>query len=216
MIKNEIRKKLLQEKRKRENTLIETRLVESRLKMIVESKSKFQSMKPAQQKKVFIKVMQEVNTLQNQGLMVEGLGDIFGKLFGQGWSSIGQTIVEPIVKSILGWFGIKGYFANAIASLIASDPSRLSKLFGDCRETTKLIVEALTEAMVMSLQDVKGMDGMGWNILRNAIGGAIKDEPFIMDVTNKMADGVCEVMGKLTGNAENVLNKVQGSPAVAQ
>ena len=216
MIKNEIRKKLLQEKRKRENTLIETKLVESRLKMIVESKSKFQSMKPAQQKKVFIKVMQEVNTLQNQGLIVEGLGDIFGKLFGQGWSAIGQTIVEPMVKSVLGWFGIKGYFANAIASLIASDPSRLSKLFGDCRETTKLFAEAMTEAMVMSLQDVRGMDGLGWNILRNALNGAIKDEPFVNELSNKMADGVCKVIGKITGNAEEVLGKVQGNPAVAQ
>lgn len=216
MIKNEIRKKLLQEKKKRENTLIETKLIESRLRIIVESPSKFKSMRPAQQKKVFIKVMKEINTLENQGLINEQLKDILGKLFGQGWSSIGQTIVEPIVKSVLGWFGIKGYFANAISSLIASDPSRLSKLFGDCRETTKLFAEAMTEAMFMSLQDMKGMDGMGWNILRNALGGAIKDEPFVNNLTNKMADGVCEVIGKLTGNAENVLDKVQGSPAVAQ
>ena len=217
MVKNTVRKKLLEEKQKRQNRLIETRLVESRLKMIVESKSKFRSLTEGQKKKVFIQVIQEINTLEKQGLINEEFSfkDILGKLFGQGWSSIAQSIVEPMVKSVLGWFGIKGYFANFVASFIASDPSRLAKVFSDCRETTKLIVEALSEAMFMSLQDMKGMEGIGWNLVRNAVGGAIKDEAFVQNLTNSMSDGVCKVFGQFTDKAGDVLNKVKTEPAVA-
>jgi len=41
MVNKIVRKKLLEEKKKRDNRLVETTLVESRLKVIVESKSKF-------------------------------------------------------------------------------------------------------------------------------------------------------------------------------
>jgi len=217
MNKNIVRKKLLEEKEKRQNTLIETRLVESRLKIIVESKSKFKSLSESQQKKVFIQVLQEINTLDEQGLINEEFSfkDILGKLFGQGWSALGQSIVEPAIRSILGWFGIKGYFANFVATFIASDPRRLAKVFSDCRETTKLIAEALSDAMFKTLMDTKGMEGFGYDLLRNALGGVIKDEPFIEGITKSMADGVCKVMGQFSEKAGDVLTKVKGEPAVA-
>ena len=217
MVKNTVRKKLLEEKQKRQNRLIETRLVESRLKMIVESKSKFNLLNESQKKKVFIQVIKEINTLEKQGLINEEFSftDILGKLFGQGWSSIAQSIVEPMVKSVLGWFNIRGYFANFIASFIASDPRRIAKVFSDCRETTKLIVEAIAEAMVMTLQDMKELDGMGWNLIRNAVNGAIKEGQFVQDLTNSMADGVCKVFNQFSDKAEDVLDKVKPQAVVA-
>lgn len=217
MVKNTIRKKLIEEKQRRQNILIERKLVESRLKVIVESKQKFQSLNESQKKKVFMKVIKEINTLEKQGLINEqefSLKDMFGKLFGQGWSAIAQSIVEPAIVSIMGWFGIRGYFANFVASFIASDPRRIAKLFSDCREATQLIAEAIADASFKTIMDSRGMEGAGWNIIRNALGGVVKDEPFIKKITEKMADGVCTVMGKFTDKAGDVLQKVQ--PAVAQ
>ena len=46
MVKKTIRKKLIEEQQKRQNRLIENKLVESRLAIIVESSEKFQSLSP--------------------------------------------------------------------------------------------------------------------------------------------------------------------------
>jgi hypothetical protein len=185
------------------------------LVVIIESSEKFQSLSPKKQRKVFFEVMSEVNSLQKQGLINEGLTDILGALFGQGWSAIGQAFVEPMVESILGWFNIKGPFAKFISSAIASDPRRLAAALSDCRELTKILAESISEALVRTMAETKGMDGMGWGIIRNVLGGAIKDTAFIQSIENQMADGVCKLFGSFTDKAENVLNKVQGQPAVA-
>ncbi len=105
MVNKIVRKKLLEEKKKRDNRLVETTLVESRLKVIVESKSKFRSLSEEKQKKVFIQVLKEINVLESQGLINEEFKftDILDKLFGQGWSVLGQAIVEPMIDSIFAF-----------------------------------------------------------------------------------------------------------------
>lgn len=216
MIKKTIRKKLLEEKKLRENKLISEQLIKNRLSMIVESPSKFKSLKKEQQQKLFFKVMNEVHELEKNGIITEGLGDILSSLFGQGWSSIAQSFIEPMVESILGWFNIKGSPAKFISSFIASKPQRLSAALSDCRELTKLLVESFSEMLVRNMAETRGMDGVGWGIIRNALGGAIKDAKFMQTLESQMADGVCKLFGSFTNKAENVLNKVQSQPAVAQ
>lgn len=217
MDKKLLRKKLLEEKTIRENKVISEQIVKSRLSILVESPKKFKSLKKEQQQKVFIQVMNEINQLDKQGLLSEGLGlgDMLEKLFGQGWSALGQAFVEPMIDSIFGWFGFKGPFAKFVSSFIASDPRRLANAFSDCRELTKLIAESLSEALVRTMADTRGMDGVGYGIIRNVLGGAIKDTEFIKNLENQMADGVCKLFGSFSDKAENVLNKVQAQPAVA-
>ncbi len=217
MVNKIVRKKLLEEKKKRDNRLVETTLVESRLKVIVESKSKCRSLSEEKQKKVFIQVLKEINVLESQGLINEEFKftDILDKLFGQGWSVLGQAIVEPMIDSIFGWFNMKGPFAKFVSSFIASDPRRLANALSDCRELTKLVAESLAEALVRTMMQSKGMDGTGYGIIRNLLGGAIKDTEFIKGLEKQMSDGVCKLFGSFTDKAENVLNKVQAKPAVA-
>lgn len=217
MVNKIVRKKLLEEKKKRNNRLVETTLVESRLKVIVESKSKFKSLSEEKQKKVFVQVMKEINILESQGLINEEFKftDILDKLFGQGWSVLGQSIIEPMIDSIFAAFNMKGPFAKFVSSFIASDPRRLANALSDCRELTKLIAESLAEALFRTMMQTRGMDGKGYGIIRNLLGGVIKDTPFISKLEKQMADGVCELFGSFTDKAENVLNKVQAKPAVA-
>lgn len=216
-MKREIRKKLLEEKNKRQNKLIESKIVESRLKMIVESKSYFNSLTPRQQRKVFLEAVKEVNNLKSQGLINEGLGDIFSSLFGQKWSALAQSIIEPLVKNVLNWFGITGIFAETITQFIVSDPSRVVRALGDCREFSKLFAESISAGLVNNLLSQKGMDGVGYRIIMNAVGGAIKDDTFISTLSDKMSDSVCKLFGSFQDKAENVLNKIKGDnkPLVA-
>ena len=210
MIKKEIRKKLLEEKKRKESQLIENRIVENRLSLVLGSKNNFMSLDEEKRLRVIFEFLSEVRSLNEQGLVNEQFGEILGKLFGQAPSGITQAFVEPLVGSILGWFGLGGYFKDFVTSFIVSDPARLAKATKDCRELTKLIAESLAEALTIMLQRAQGLEGKGHSILRNVLGGAIKETSFVSNLEEKLADGVCSLFDKYSGNAENVLDKIKG------
>jgi hypothetical protein len=210
MLKKEIRNRLLEQKVKQESQLIESKIVESRLSIIISSKESFDSLSQEKKAKVVFEVFSEMRVLEEQGLISEQFGEILGKLFGQAPSGITQAFVEPLVSSILGWFGLSGYFLQFVTSFIVSDPARLARATKDCKELTKLIAEALSEAMVIMIQQSQGLEGKGHSILRNTLGGAIKETSFVQSLEEKLSEGVCGLFDKYTGNAENVLDKIKG------
>jgi hypothetical protein len=210
MLKKEIRQRLLEQKGKKQTQLIESKIVESRLSIIISSKEKFDSLSEEKKAKVVFEFFSEMRVLQEQGLISEQFGEILGKLFGQAPSGITQAFVEPLVSSILGWFGLSGYFLQFVTSFIVSDPARLARATKDCKELTKLIAEALSEAMVIMIQQSQGLEGKGHSILRNTLGGAIKETSFVQSLEEKLSEGVCGLFDKYTGNAENVLDKIKG------
>ena len=210
MLKKEIRNRLLEQKVKKESQLIESKIVESRLSIIISSKESFDSLSEEKKAKVVFEFFSEMRVLQEQGLISEQFGEILGKLFGQAPSGITQAFVEPLVSSILGWFGLSGYFLQFVTSFIVSDPARLARATKDCKELTKLIAEALSEAMVIMIQQSQGLEGKGHSILRNTLGGAIKETSFVQSLEEKLSEGVCGLFDKYTGNAENVLEKIKG------
>ncbi len=210
MLKKEIRNRLLEQKVKKESQLIESKIVESRLFIIISSKESFDSLSEEKKAKVVFEFFSEMRVLQEQGLISEQFGEILGKLFGQAPSGITQAFVEPLVSSILGWFGLSGYFLQFVTSFIVSDPARLARATKDCKELTKLIAEALSEAMVIMIQQSQGLEGKGHSILRNTLGGAIKETTFVQSLEEKLSEGVCGLFDKYTGNAENVLDKIKG------
>jgi hypothetical protein len=211
MLKKEIRTRLLEQKVKKESQLIESKIVESRLSIIISSKESFDSLSEEKKAKVVFEFFSEMRVLQEQGLISEQFGEILGKLFGQAPSGITQAFVEPLVSSILGWFGLSGYFLQFVTSFIVSDPARLARATKDCKELTKLIAEALSEAMVIMIQQSQGLEGKGHSILRNTLGGAIKETSFVQSLEEKLSEGVCSLFDKYTGNAENVLDKIKGT-----
>jgi len=187
MLKKEIRNRLLEQKVKKESQLIESKIVESRLSIIISSKESFDSLSEEKKAKVVFEFFSEMRVLQEQGLISEQFGEILGKLFGQAPSGI-----------------------THVTSFIVSDPARLARATKDCKELTKLIAEALSEAMVIMIQQSQGLEGKGHSILRNTLGGAIKETSFVQSLEEKLSEGVCGLFDKYTGNAENVLDKIKG------
>lgn len=210
MLKKDIRKKLLEEKQKKNSQLIESKIVENRLSIILGPKEKFQSLEEEKKLKVIFEFLSEVRNLDQKGLINEQFGEILGKLFGQAPSGVTQAFVEPLIGSILGWFGLGGYFKDFVTSFIVSDPGRLARATKDCKELTKLIAESLAEALAIMLQRAQGLEGKGHSILRNVLGGAIKETTFVSSLEEKLSEGVCGLFDKYSGNAENVLNKIKG------
>ena len=212
MLKKEIKKSILETKEKKDKLLIEQKLVESRIMMIIESKDnikKFKTLSEEKQQKMAYALFEEIGYLQEQGLMNEQVWDFLGKIFGNSLGGIAQTIVEPLVNSILSAIGLGGYFKDFLVSLITTSPLRLAKALKSCEELTKLIAESLSEAVAMMIQNEKGLSGSGYTFIRNALGGAARDTKFIANLEKNLSSTVCSLFGKMNDKASDVYGKLK-------
>lgn len=212
MLEKQIKKAILEAKDNKEKTLIEENLVKSRILMIVESETNiknFHKLPKKKQEKIAYSLLEEISFLGENNILNEQLMDVLGKLFGNSLSGIVQTIVEPLVGSLLGKLGLGGFFKDFLTSFIVSKPQRLALALKDCKELTKLIAEALSEALVMMLQKQTGLEGQGYSFMRNALGDTIKETTFISNLENQLSGIVCGVFNGFNKKAADVYNKVK-------
>jgi hypothetical protein len=212
MLDKNIKKAILETKEKKEKLLIEENLVKSRIMMIFESEKNiknFSSLPKKKQEKIAYKLLEEINYLQETSLLNEQLMDFLGKIFGNSLGGIFQTVAEPLVNSVLSAIGLKGYFKDFLVSFITTNPARLAKAMKSCEELTKLIAEALSEAVFMMIQRQQGLEGQGYTFLRNALGGAVKDYGFIQSIEKQISGIVCELFGKMNDKASGVYDKLK-------
>jgi len=218
MLKKNIRKTLIETKEKKETLLIEEQIVKSRISIIlegIENIDSFQKLSEDKQLRIAFKLMNEISYFKESGLLNEQLGDFLTKIFGNSFvgGSVAETIVEPFVNSILSALGLKGYFKNVLISFLTSKPSDLIAAFGDCTKMTKLIAEALSEGVFTTLQQEKGYGGLGYDLIRNVLGGAIKNTGFIQGIEQGISKIVCGLFSKYTDNAKDLVGKLQPETA---
>lgn len=212
MLDKNIKKVILETKEKKEKLLIEEKLVKGRIMMIFESQKNidnFHSLSKVKQEKIAYKLLEEINYLQETNLLNEQLMDFLGKIFGNSLGGIFQTVAEPLVNSLLSGIGLGGYFKDFLVSFITTNPARLAKAMKSCEELTKLIAEALSEAVFMMIQRQQGLEGQGYTFLRNALGGAVKDYGFVQSIEKQISGIVCELFGKLNNKASGVYDKLK-------
>jgi hypothetical protein len=212
MLDKNIKKAILETKERKEKLLIEENLVKSRIMMIFESEKNiknFDSLSKKKQEKIAYKLIEEINFLQETSLLNEQLMDFLGKIFGNSLGGILQTVVEPMVNSLLSGIGLSGYFKDFLVSFITTNPARLAKAMKSCEELTKLVAEALSEAVFMMIQRQQGLEGQGYTFLRNALGGAVKDYGFIQSIEKQISGIVCELFGKMNDKASGVYDKLK-------
>ena len=215
MLEKKIKRAILEAKDNKERLLIEENLVKSRILMIVESETNiknFHKLPKKKQEKIAYSLLEEINFLSENNILNEQLMDTLGKIFGSSLSGIVQTIVEPMVSSLLGKLGLGGFFNDFLTSFIVSKPQRLALALKDCKELTKLITEALSEALVKMLQAKTGAEGRGYDFMRNALGDAIKETTFISSLENQLSGIVCSVFSGFNKKASEVHSKLK--PAV--
>ena len=125
MLEKKIKRAILEAKDNKERLLIEENLVKSRILMIIESEDNiknFNKLPKNKQEKIAYSLLEEISFLTENNILNEQLMDVLGKLFGNSLSSMTQTIVEPMVKSLVGKLGLGGFFGNFITSFLVSDP----------------------------------------------------------------------------------------------
>jgi len=212
MLKNKIKRSIIETKERKEKLLIEQRLVESRIMIIVESESNaknFHSLSEDKQQKIMYSLLAEINYLDEQGMINEQLWDFLGKIFGNSFGGAVETIVEPLVNSLLSSLGLGGYFKNFLVSFITTNPLELAKALKSCEALTTLIANSLSEAVFMMIQKDKGLSGDGYTFIRNALGGVVKDTKFANSLEKQLSGIVCELFGKMNDKASGVYDKLK-------
>jgi hypothetical protein len=212
MLDKQIKKVLLETKEKKEKQLIEENLVRSRILMIVESEDNiknFNNLPKEKQEKIAYSLIHEIKFLGENDLLNEQLMGVLDKLFGSSMSGIAQSIAEPLIDSLLSKIGLSGFFKDFLTSFLATDPRRLLLALKDCRELTKLVVEGLVEAVVISLQRKTGLEGRGYSFIRNALGSTIRGTQFSTNLENQLSDIVCSVFNGFNKKASRVYDTVK-------
>jgi hypothetical protein len=219
-IEKSIKKKLLETKKLKQNILIEEKIVESRLKMIVGENldlKKFNMLSEDEKGKIAIHYIMEIASLQEEGLLNENLVDTIKKIFGAGFWALPESFAESAINSLLNAIGIPDSFVRKfLVSFFATNPSELIKAFSDCKVLAKHVARAIGEAMIMNLQQTKGMGGFGWDTVRNILQNQLQDVGFVGKIEEGISSTVCEILGKFTSNAQGVVNKLKPALQVSK
>jgi hypothetical protein len=213
-----IRRKLVETKTQKENLLIERNIIESRLLMIADPNTlkNFDSLTEFQKDKIFNNFISEVVYLNEAGLVNEQLGEIMKSLFGNALPGVLQTFMERIVNSILNAVGIPDNFLRKVmVSYFSSHPIDAIKSLNDCKLMTKLMVEALLEAVIVQYKQVKGISNVFADTIRNTVIEALENNETVMKLTNSLSGVVCEMVSKITGKAKNMVSGLQTQPATS-
>jgi hypothetical protein len=213
MLDKDIKRVLKETKEKKENLLISEEIVKTRLSMIIESNDikNFNKFSESKKVKIGFSILSELSYLKETELLNEiDLWNSLKGILGSVLTSAPEAVIfEPLFNSILAGIGIpEGIFRNTLVSFLATNPGRLLDAMKDCKEMTKLISESIIEGLIMQLQKTKGFSGIGYDIIRDSLGNAIRNSDFGGKLEDGLAGTICGLFDKYTNNAKEVAGKL--------
>ena len=215
MLEKKIKKTLIETKERKERLLIEERIVKDRVSILfegIDSEEDFNKLTKKQKLNLSIKFLHEMSYLQNTGLINEqNFGNILSSLFGGLFGNVIQTIVEPMLQKILVPLFGKGYITNFVISMLTKNTAEFIRAINDCQLMTKLVAQSISESIFKQVMDSKGLDAPGYVFLRNSMGDVLTGTEFVKSIEGKIGDSVCNILGKFTGNATKVAEKLKST-----
>ena len=216
-LKKEIRKTLVETKKNKENKIIESKIVKSRLNAILESTPDFKSFKKLpfeRQWEIGVPLMQEIAYLKELGvdddlLITEGgIWDMLGSIFGTGISSGAETIFEAMLSSLLKKLGFSGFIADAIVFFFSRNPGKIWESFKDCNALSKNVGQAIMEAYVVKLQREYNVSGKGMDFIRNALMETLENSDFGSKLADQFAGFICGFFNTVAGKGKEVMSAI--------
>lgn len=217
-LKKEIRKTLVETKRNKENKIIESKIVKSRLNAILESTPDFKSFKKLpfeRQWEIGVPLMQEIAYLKELGvdddLLIseeKGIWDMLSSIFGTGISAGGETIFEAMLSSLLKKLGLSGFIADAITFFFSRNPGKIWESFKDCRALSKNVGQAITEAYIVKLQREYNISGGGMDFIRNALMETLENSDFGSKLADQFAEFICGFFNTVAGKGKEVMSAI--------
>lgn len=200
-----IKKTLVETKEKKNNRVIENKLVESRLKFIIEDISVFNK-KPKQVKiKEGFKFLRETAYLKNIGMLNENLSDVFKQMFGNSFENMLSTVSDPFVGSILNKLSIPQEIKVSVLETIKQRANELLSNMDSCENLSKFISDIVSE-ITMTKMTSKNITGS--QFLDSAIVDTMGDDVFRTKLSEKIEEEVCVLFNKYAENAKNLVTKL--------
>ncbi len=208
----QLRKRLLEEKERKENLMIEQSLFTKRVIMIFENETNIKNFKNLSEEKKLkysFKLMKEMSDQNSFGVINENLTDWIQKIFGTSvGSGAAQTILEPALNFILSGIGIGDSPLKMFIISFLSKKEGFWNVFKDCDTATKMISESIVEAFVMEASQSAGVGGFWESALRNTLGDVATKTAMVSSLEQKLSSKVCEFFGKASKNAKSVYDKL--------
>ena len=212
MLEIKVKKVILETKEKKEKLLIEQNLVKKRIIMVFESENnikKFSSLSKVKREKIAYKLVSEINYLKETNMLNEDLKDFMSKIFGNNLTSVFQTIVEPMVSSLVKSLDLADYFKDSLITSISSDPTRFSQSLKSCDELSKLVSESLSDAIYDRILQQTGSEGIETKFLNNVLAGAVKDPKFSQNIHQEISSKVCDLFDSMSEKASQIYDKLK-------
>lgn len=216
-LKDIIKENLIKKSKEKQKVLIsEVSVINQRFNLLSEGKK----IKTKKDIKLFvndlIKETAELNALgYKPELIQEGLFDIVKGLFGNASESIFGYFKEQFATWIVEkftpietdtWLG--SIIVTAIGNIPLSDLPKLT----NCSFVSNLIAKSIVEGTAKKIQDERGFDSPGYDILRNALIEMAEDSSFGQKVEQKVSEFICPMLSgmsqKIGSAADTIKQKV--------
>jgi hypothetical protein len=200
-----IKKTLVETKEKKNNRIIENKLVESRLKFIIEDISVFNKKTKQVKIKEGFKFLRETAYLKNIGMLNENLSDVFKQMFGNSFENMLSTVSDPFVGSILNKLSIPQEIKVSVLETIKQRANELLSNMDSCENLSKFISDIVSE-ITMTKMTSKNITGS--QFLDSAIVDTMGDDVFRTKLSEKIEEEVCVLFNKYAENAKNLVTKL--------
>lgn len=200
-----IKKTLVETKERKNNQIIENKLVESRLKFIIEDVAVFKKKSKQTKIKEGFKFLRETSYLKSIGMLNENLSDIFKQMFGNSFESVLGTVSDPFVGSILNKLSIPQEIKTSVLDTIKQRANELMTNMDSCENLSKFISDIVSE-MTVAKMTTKNITGS--QFLDSAIVDTMGDDVFKTKLSEKIKDEVCLLFNKYAENAKNLVTKL--------
>jgi hypothetical protein len=200
-----IKKTLIETKERKNNQIIENKLVESRLKFIIEDVSVFNKKTKQTKIKEGFKFLRETSYLKGMGMLNENLSDIFKQMFGNSSENILGTVSDPFVGSILNKLSIPQEIKVTVLETIKQRANELMASMDTCENLSKFISDIVSE-MTVAKMTTKNITGS--QFLDSAIVDTMGDDVFKTKLSEKIKEEVCLLFNKYAENAKNLVTKL--------
>lgn len=197
-----VKEVLVETKRLKENKVILGKICESRLKIVIENLSEFETMNRVKKVRFGFRFLKESSELLELGLIKENLTDIFQNLYGKSMEGMIGAISEPLIISLLTKIGLDEDLKNKVLTNIQTKGTLIIPAMGNCESLTNFISTSISEELTKKMNSENIIQS---DVVNTSLLDTLKNPTFLENLNSKLEDSVCEMYNKFTENAKNLV-----------
>lgn len=215
-LKNRIKRKLLETKEVKQRVLAETKIIENRFKIIVES-GRFKTKKQIDGvfSNLFLEMVQ-LNKLNFENKLIcetaDKVFDVLGTVFGTSKGSIVEMFKERVVQFIMDELNMEGnetmgdFLTEALADV---EVDEIVPLFTNCYNLSRKISESIPKSYLKKLDMEKDMGGEFMSEVNDALKDIIQDGNFADKIQGRISRIICPIVDRLNEKFDSQLESMK-------